>query len=92
MPIVSHFEVDNAFGLPYIGLHALCLYGGLGMFVITVYPTYYLFFTGNHQNRHRGAEKALMYAVGIALVGSIIKLFSYIGYDDNGTFWLYAVG
>lgn len=91
-PIVSHYEVDNAFGLPYIGLHALCLYGGLGCFIICSYPTYYLFFTGNHKARHNGAENALMYAMIIAFVGSGLRLFSYFNYNENGTIAWYAAG
>jgi hypothetical protein len=84
MPITSHYEVDNAYGLPYIGLHALCLYGGLGCFIISAYPVYYIFFTGKHRERHLGAEKALMFAVIIAFVGSALKLFSYFNYSENG--------
>lgn len=84
MPICSHYEVDNAYGLPYIGLHALCLYGGLGCFIITAYPVYYIFFTGKHRERHVGAERALMYAVIIAMAGSILKLISYVNYTENG--------
>jgi len=56
MPLTSHYELDNAYALPYVGLHALCLYGGLAVFIIVVYPVYYIFFTGNHRERHRGAE------------------------------------
>jgi hypothetical protein len=92
MPITSHYEIDNAYALPYIGLHALCLYAGLGMFIIIVYPIYYLFFTGKHRERHRGAEQALMYAVIIAFIGVCIKLFSYWNFNENGIFGYYAGG
>lgn len=84
MPIVSHYEVDNAYALPYIGLHALCLYGGLGCFIICAYPVYYIFFRGTHRERHVGAENALMYAVIISFVGCLLKLFSYFNYNENG--------
>ena len=40
-PIVSNDYLENAFGLPYIGLHALCFYAGLGIFFLTSYPIYW---------------------------------------------------
>jgi hypothetical protein len=91
-PITSHYELDNIFALPYYGLHALCFYGGLGMFVLCAYPTYLIFFTGTHRERHRGAEQALMFAVIIAFLGVCFKLGSYYDYTRIGTFAWYAGG
>ena len=41
-PLAARYQIENAFGLPYIGVHALCLYAGLIIFSIGAYPIYLL--------------------------------------------------
>ena len=40
-PLAARYHVENAFGLPYVGVHALCLYAGLLIFAIAAYPIYF---------------------------------------------------
>ena len=42
IPLAAQYQIENAFALPYIGVHAVCLYGGLALFSIVSWPAYTL--------------------------------------------------
>ena len=90
--MAARYHIENAFGLPYIGVHALCLYAGLGVFTLTSYPIYWYIWGENSSGRNDRIEKALTNATILAVIGCSIKLFSYINYNDIGIFLAYAVG
>lgn len=79
--------------MPYIGVHALCLYAGLGITALFSYPTYALYWYGKTaKQRHVFSEQCLSTASFIATLGSIIKLFAYLNRTENGVFACYATG
>jgi hypothetical protein len=79
--------------LPYIGVHALCFYGGLGMFLLTTYPIYFTVWKNKtYEERNEKSESALFVALIIAVIGCAIKMLSFINYSDNGIFALFVIG
>jgi hypothetical protein len=91
-PLAARYHIENAFGLPYIGVHALCLYAGLGVFALTSYPTYWWIWKENSSGRNDRIEKALTNATMLAVFGCALKLFSFFNSNDNGIFLFYALG
>ena len=78
--------------MSYIGLHALALYAGLGVFAIVAYPVDLLVWRGSHFERHNRAENALTLSVSLATFGACLKLISYINSAENGIFTWYCIG
>ena len=39
-PLVSKYQLENAYGLPYIGIHIIGLYVGFIVFAFVAFPTY----------------------------------------------------
>ena len=91
-PLAARYHIENAFGLPYIGVHALCLYIGLGVFALTSYPIYHYIWGENPVGRNDRVENALTYSTAWACFGCSVKLLSYINNNDNGVFLAYAAG
>jgi hypothetical protein len=93
-PLTAKFQMENAFGLPYIGIHIVGLYIGLGVFIVTSYLTYLFFWSlrNSDKEKHFYSEHALMAAVVLAFSGSFIRLFSYLNSSENGKFWCFAAG
>ena len=91
-PLAARYHIENAFGLPYIGVHALCLYAGLGVFALTSYPTYWWIWGKSPIGRNDRIEKALTNATILAVFGCGLKLFSFFNNNDNGIFLFYAFG
>jgi len=90
---VAKFQIENAFGLPYTGVHVVCLYFGLAIFVLVPYPVYLITWRGKEdKEKHFNSENSLLSACIFAFVGSSIKLFSYINHSENGVFWCFGVG
>lgn len=73
-------------------VHALCFYGGLGIFALSAYPIYLIFWHGSHHNRHERAEIVISIASALATFGSGIKLISYINNAENGLFVWFMIG
>ena len=90
-PLSAKFQIENAFALPYIGVNALCCYGGLGIFALGSIPVHYFFWT-EPEKRIMKSEQSLIWTTWIAVVGASIKLFSYINHNENGVFGAYAAG
>lgn len=93
-PLASKYQIENAFGLPYIGVHIVGLYIGLGAFFVAAYPTYWIFWSSAEtaRDKHYRAEAAMMTVASLCLLGSIVKLFSYMNAAGGGYFWCYAAG
>lgn len=78
-PLAARYHIENAFGLPYIGIHALCLYAGLGIFLFA-YLVYYCVWSSrkSREEKLKRSESAMFWALLISIFGCAIKLLSYI--------------
>lgn len=93
-PLASKYQLENAFGLPYTGVHIVGLYVALGAFFVAAYPTYWIFWSSAEtaKDKHYRAEAAMMTVASLCFAGSVIKLFSYVNAAGGGYFWCYALG
>jgi hypothetical protein len=77
-PLAARYHVENAFGLPYVGVHALCLYAGLSIFAISAYPIYlFIWNKKEHKGRNARIEKSLTIANIISIFGCAVRLLSF---------------
>ena len=83
----AKYQIENIYALPYIGVHAITLYAGLGMFAAASWPVYLLFYRVKPNYQFAKVTASVM-----AVVGSIVKLGSYIDYEKQGTVAYYVVG
>jgi len=96
LPLSSRYFIENAYGLPYIGVNSLCLYAGLGTFFLFSWITYWCIWRKSEDqdasvcfnNYKRGINISLFFA----LIGATVKLFSFINYKNSGIFLVYSIG
>jgi hypothetical protein len=95
-PLVSKYQLENAYGLPYIGIHIIGLYVGFIVFAFVAFPVYGIaWVTKSEKEKHKWSEYTVYGTSLFAFVGSIGKLFAYMYVGPNqqdGLFWAYAVG
>merc|ERR1711990_451783 len=85
--------MENAYGLPYIGIHIIGLYVGFILFAFVAYPVYGIAWAGkNDKDKHKWSEYTIYGTSLFAFVGAIGKLFAFMYYKEDGLFWAFAVG
>ena len=87
LPLSAKYQIENIFALPYIGVHAITLYSGLGIFAVASWPTYLLFVKGKAT-----PDRARIVSILLATVGSLVKLLSYINYEKDGLLVPFIIG
>lgn len=93
-PLTSNAYLSNAFALPYIGITSLCLYASIGMYSITAWPIYHFLWRNKNPEtlREKKNDFAITVAMGLALLGVLVKLGSYVDYQKDGLFFMYCIG
>lgn len=85
--------MENAFALPYIGVHAISLYAGLAMFAIAPLLIHLLFLKEVPENQNGpNYYGARLTATIAAALGSMVKILSYMEHENDGLIACYVVG
>jgi uncharacterized membrane protein YjgN (DUF898 family) len=78
-PLTSKYQLENAFGLPYIGVHIIGLYVGFVVMAFVAFPTYGIAWVmKTEKQKHIWSEYTIYGTTLFAFVGSVGKLFSYM--------------
>jgi hypothetical protein len=79
-PLVAKYQLENAYGLPYIGIHIIGLYVGFILFAFVAFPTYAIAWARQKTDiqKHKWSEYTIYGTSLFAFVGFVGKLFAFM--------------